>query len=112
MHELSLCRAIAGIVTRHADGRTVQRIGVRVGALRQVVPDTLARCWELVSQGTSLEGSELAVESVPARLECRDCGHHAELAAPVLRCAVCDGTRVSLVAGEECLVTTLDVVEV
>ncbi|EUA09257.1 hydrogenase expression/synthesis hypA family protein [Mycobacterium kansasii 732] len=37
MHELALCEAIAGVVKTHADGRHVDVVRVRVGALRQVV---------------------------------------------------------------------------
>jgi len=111
VHELSLCRAIAGIARRHAGGRRVHRIGVRVGALRQVVPETLVYCWSMVSDGTDLAGSVLDVEPVPARLACRDCGHEQELAELVIRCAGCGGDRVALVAGEEFLLTTLDLAE-
>ena len=67
MHELSICGSIADIVTRRAAGRSVKVINVRVGQLRQIVPDTLVYCWELVSADTSLAGSRISVESVPGR---------------------------------------------
>ena len=41
MHELSLCMAIARTATDHANGRPVDRVFVRIGHFRQVVPDTL-----------------------------------------------------------------------
>jgi hydrogenase nickel incorporation protein HypA/HybF len=112
MHELSLCRAIAGIASRHAGGRPVRTIGLRVGHLRQVVPDTLAYCWPLVCEGTPLAGSRLEIESVPARIACRGCRHEEQLATAVLRCTACGGDQVTIVAGEEFLLTTLDLAEV
>jgi hydrogenase nickel incorporation protein HypA/HybF len=78
VHELSICGAIADIVSRRAGDRHVRVINVRVGQLRQVVPDTLAYCWELVSADTFLDGSRLAIERVPARLHCRGCGSEAD----------------------------------
>jgi hydrogenase nickel incorporation protein HypA/HybF len=82
---------------------------VRVGQLRQVVPDTLAYCWELLSADTSLDGSRLAIERVPARLRCRDCGSEAEIGdLPVFICISCGGTDTQVVAGEELLITSLD----
>lgn len=108
MHELSLCRAIAGIASQHASGRAVLRIGLRVGQLRQVVPDTLVYCWSLVSEGTALAGSVLEVESVPARIACRSCAHNEQLDSVLLRCGACGSDQVTVVAGEEFLVTTLD----
>jgi hydrogenase nickel incorporation protein HypA/HybF len=114
VHELSICRSISGIVTEHAAGRPVARIHVRVGQLRQIVPDTLAHCWELVAAtpGSPLAGSVLEVDSVPAGVDCRACGAHTVLTEPVPRCAACGGCEVAIVTGEEFLVTSLDLAPV
>lgn len=109
MHELSICTAIAQIAERTAAGRRVTCVRIDVGHLRQVVPDTLIHSWEMVVFATPLEGSALDVRSVPAVIECRDCGHQTELAELVLRCAACDSTKTKVVAGNELEVTSLDV---
>jgi hydrogenase nickel incorporation protein HypA/HybF len=109
VHELSICGSIAGIASRHAKGRPVRTINVRIGQLRQIVPDTLVFCWELVSADTPLAGSRLAVESVPARLRCRACDTTADVGdLPVFICASCGATDTEIVAGEEFLITSLD----
>ena len=109
MHELSLCGSIANIVTRHAAGRPVSVIHVQVGQLRQVVPDTLVFCWELVSEGTPLAGSRIDVEGVPARMRCRACGHVAEVGdLPVFACRDCGSIDAEVISGEEFMVTSLD----
>jgi hydrogenase nickel incorporation protein HypA/HybF len=109
---LSLCGAIADIVTRHAGGREVRTIHLRIGQLRQVVPDTLAYCWSLVTVDTALAGSLLDVDHVPVRLECRSCGRPFELGAePVFACPARAGTDVQVVGGEEFLITSLDLRE-
>lgn len=113
MHELSLCGAIAGIATRRAGNRGVGVIHVRVGQLRQVVPDTLAFCWSLVTADTALDGSVLDVERVAARLKCRTCGEEHEFGDSfALACAGCHSLDVAVVAGEEFLVTALELAEV
>jgi hydrogenase nickel incorporation protein HypA/HybF len=109
MHELSLCGAIADIASRRAGARPVEVIHVRIGQLRQVVPETLTFCWSMVSEGTELAGSVLAVERVPAVLRCRTCGAEAELGQQIaFACAACGGLDVDAVAGEEFLVTELE----
>lgn len=109
MHELSVCGSIAGIVTRHAAGRTVKVINVRVGQLRQIVPDTLAYCWELVSADTPLAGSRISIEPVPARIRCRACEHVTDIGTvPVFACGGCGGFDAEVVSGEEFLVTSLE----
>ena len=112
MHELSICRSIVGIVDKHAGDRGVRMVNVRIGAMRQIVPDTLVYCWSLVTEGTQFDGVELNVERVPAALRCDACGHEQQLAEPVLVCAACSGDRVTLVAGDEFLITSLELAEV
>ena len=100
MHELSICSSIADIARRRADGRTVTVINVRVGQLRQIVPDTLVYCWSLISEDTALAGSRIVVESVPARIRCRSCEHTADVGdRPAFACAACGGIDVQIVAG-------------
>ncbi|WP_250291369.1 MULTISPECIES: hydrogenase maturation nickel metallochaperone HypA [unclassified Frankia] len=111
MHELSICHAIAGIVLEHAGDRPVRAVNIRVGQLRQIVPGTLVHCWSLVSQDTALDGSRLRVESVPARVRCAGCGHSWTLSAPVMRCGRCGGQDVSVLHGEEFLITSLELGE-
>ncbi len=112
MHELSLCEAIAGAVTRHAAGRPVARVLVRIGHLRQVVPDALTFSWEMLSTGTDLEGSVLDVESVPAVVSCSACGEETTLDLPILACGRCYNRDVTLISGEEFAVVSLELAEV
>lgn len=111
MHELSICRSIVDVVARHADGREVRAVHLRVGALRQIVPDTLLYCWTLVNAETALADTQLNVEAVPAEVRCRGCDHHQTLTDAALVCASCGGRDIEIVAGEEFLITTLDLAE-
>ena len=45
VHELSLSSAILETVLKHADGRKVNTVELTVGALRQVVPESLDFYW-------------------------------------------------------------------
>jgi hydrogenase nickel incorporation protein HypA/HybF len=113
VHELSLCGAIADIARRRAGDRRVDVIHVRIGRLRQVIPDTLVFCWSLVTSGSELDGSVLEVERIDARLRCRACGEeHAFGEDLVFACPGCHGLDVEVVAGEEFDVTALELVEV
>jgi hydrogenase nickel incorporation protein HypA/HybF len=109
VHELALCGAIAGIVSRRAGDRRVDVIHLRIGQLRQVVPDTLTFCWTLVREGTELDGSALEIERVPAVLECRSCAERFGLDGDIsFACRACGGLDVAVVAGEDFDVTALD----
>jgi hydrogenase nickel incorporation protein HypA/HybF len=74
----------------------VRTISVRIGALRQVVPESLSFYVGIVANGTVCEGAVLDLELVPARASC--CGEEWE--PPAFRCASC-GEPAAIVAGTE-----------
>jgi hydrogenase nickel incorporation protein HypA/HybF len=112
LHELALCEAIAESVTRHARGRPVARVAVRVGHLRQVVPESLLFSWEMLTAGTDLEGSALDIEHVPVTIACNRCHATTELDVPIMLCGACDDSDVSVRSGEELMVVSLELSEV
>ncbi len=75
MHELSISQAIVDTALRHAGGRKVTVVDVRIGRLRQVVPDSLAFYFEIVARDTDVRGRR------PAHRERR-----LRVALPGLRC--------------------------
>jgi hydrogenase nickel incorporation protein HypA/HybF len=110
VHELSLAGAIIDTVERHAAGRRVTVVYLRVGHLRQVVPSSLEFYFEHVARGTVCDGARLELELVPAALRC-GCGQEWTLEDPVFRCPACGQAGAEVVSGEEFLVDCIDVVE-
>lgn len=101
MHELSLSRAILDTTLRHAEGRRVESVQMRIGALRQAVPHSLEFYFGIVSRESDCEGAALEVTYVPARLRCEGCGGEWEPELPIFLCAECGGAEVEVVAGSE-----------
>jgi hydrogenase nickel incorporation protein HypA/HybF len=112
VHELSLSRAIIDVAARHAGGRRVAVVNLKVGRLRQVAPDTLTFYFELAGRGTVCEGARLEQELVPAMLRCTRCGHEWELETPAFRCPSCGSGDVVVDSGEELGVESIEVEEV
>ena len=111
MHELSVAGAILETVRRHADGRQVTQVGLRVGHLRQVVPDSLQFYWGIVTRGTVCEQARLQLDEIEARLACADCGEQWTPDFPVFRCPRCGSANVEVSAGEELSVEYIEVEE-
>jgi hydrogenase nickel incorporation protein HypA/HybF len=110
VHELSLCQAIAGVVKPYADGRHVDVVRVRIGALRQVVPESLSFCWTLVRDYEDMPDAELEMELVTAEVRCRLCGRRSTITSQwCLLCPQCESADVEVLRGDEFLVTSLDV---
>ncbi|WP_019928921.1 hydrogenase maturation nickel metallochaperone HypA [Nocardia sp. BMG111209] len=112
MHELAVCESIVSAVRLHAEGRPVRAIHLRIGTLRQIVPDTLSFCWSMVTEGSDLADSRLLVERIEGRIRCRHCRGERVLDDYVFACDHCGGVDVEVVAGEEFLITALELTEV
>jgi hydrogenase nickel incorporation protein HypA/HybF len=111
MHELSIAESVMAIVERHAQGRKVEKVELKVGHLRQVVPSALEFAFELVAEGTVAEGAVLAMEEVPAAGQCRSCKASTALPGFPLVCGSCGGFDVEVTEGEELLVDSLELAE-
>ena len=111
MHELSLSSAIVGTVVKHAEGRRVSVVSLRVGRLRQVVPDTLEFYFDFVARGTLCEGAKLEQEVLEARLRCDSCDHEWSIEIPAFRCPICGGAEVEISSGNEFEVESIEVEE-
>jgi hydrogenase nickel incorporation protein HypA/HybF len=112
LHELSIAESIVRIASRHAKGRRVTKVKLEIGHLRQVVPSALAFGFELVAEGTPVEGAELEMEEVPAIGMCRECGVESQLRNFPLQCGACGGFDLKVLRGEELLVESLELEEV
>jgi hydrogenase nickel incorporation protein HypA/HybF len=111
VHELSLSSAIVNTVVKHAADRRVTVVYLRVGALRQVVPDTLDFYFGFVSRDTVCEGARLEQELIEARLRCQQCDQEWTIEIPAFRCPSCGGSRVTVATGNEFEVESIEVEE-
>ena len=98
------------MVKPYAAGRRVDVVRVKVGALRQVVPESLSFCWSLVRDYESMPEAELELEVVTAAVHCRSCDRHSEITSRwTVCCPQCESADVEVTRGNEFLVTSLDV---
>lgn len=110
MHELSITRNIVAIVSDHAQGRRVRRITLEVGKLSGVMTGAIAFCFDVVAQGTLLEGATLDITEVEGRARCTACG--AELEMPTLYAAcACGSRRLDRLQGEELKIRAMELEE-
>ncbi|WIM68287.1 hydrogenase maturation nickel metallochaperone HypA [Corynebacterium breve] len=110
MHEVALATQLSHVVARHAEGRRVCAVDIEVGALRQVVPATLAYAWRFVVKDTVLQDAQLNITWVDAEIACSS-GHHTRLDATDyldVRCPTC-ASPTTVIAGEEFRVIDIEV---
>ena len=111
MHELSIATAVLNTALKHAEDRPVEVVVMRVGSLRQVVPESLRFYWGVVARDTVCEDARLEIDEIDARLQCEDCGREWEPLIPAFRCPDCASAHVTVAAGEELEIEYLELRE-
>lgn len=86
MHELGVALELVDAIAERAGGARVQRVVLEVGPLSSVLPDALAFCFELATEGTSVHGASLEVRTSPARARCQSCRRELSLQRASDRC--------------------------
>ncbi len=108
MHELGITQSIVATVAERAEGRKVTRVTLEIGKLSAILPDAIRFCFDLVAQGSVLDGAILDIIEIPGRAHCVDCGNEVTLADVVVRC-VCGSQRLELLAGDELNIRSMEV---
>ncbi len=107
MHELSITASIVEACAERAAGARVARVTVEIGRLTCVLPDALRFCFDVCTEGTSLEGSELEIIEIPGRARCRRCGAEVALDDLATPCG-CGSHDLQRIAGDDLKVKEME----
>lgn len=105
MHEFTVVKNIvqtADQFAREHQIENVRQLTVQIGVLTGVIPQYVRMYYQDLIEGTSLEGSQLQVEEIPAEAFCRHCG---EVFDPGMegdiRCPSCGSAHIEILHGRE-----------
>ncbi len=111
MHELSITQSILQIAIDEAQrngASQVRVIRLKVGALTDIVPESVQFYLDALSPGTPAEGVRLETIVVPIGATCPRCGESYLVEEYDLTCRSCGGTG-KITQGRELLVDSLEV---
>jgi hydrogenase nickel incorporation protein HypA/HybF len=108
MHELAITQSIVDVVSERVGDSRVSTVHLKVGQLSGVVPRAVQFCFELVTDGTPLQGAELLIEELPGVGYCHDCAMDISLPDLILLCP-CGSANVRVVSGRELTVESIEV---
>jgi hydrogenase nickel incorporation protein HypA/HybF len=109
MHELAVTEEIVEIVRRRAGDRRVRRVVIEIGKLSLVLPDAVRFCFDMVAEGTTVEGAALDIVEPDGRGRCRECAAEVLMERPLARCG-CGSTDLDWISGEELKVLQLEMI--
>lgn len=81
---------------------------LEIGALSGVVADALRFCFDLVTEGTNLEGASLEITKPAARCHCRNCDSDFEADGPIALCP-CGSADICVLSGQQLKIISVQV---
>jgi len=112
MHEMGIANSILDAVraeTRRFPGDHISKVGVKIGELAGVDPDSMSFCFEVLVRGTDLEPLILEIEYCPRSYRCRYCGGACSAPVDDLTCTFCGAPGLQFAAGDELNLSYLEV---
>ena len=113
MHELSIAHSLvesAVDAAEKAGARRVTRVHLRLGALSGVVRNALEFGYEITTQGTLLEGSELVIEELPVIVDCDVCHTQSTLdGLQTFACPACGAPGPRMIQGRELELQSIEI---
>ena len=87
------------------------KVGVRIGEMSAIDPESLRFCFEAMIQGTDLESLELGIEVCPRRHRCQVCAREFVVRDYDSRCPQCASLETACISGDELELAYLEVEE-
>lgn len=112
MHELAITESILEIALRHAQAQNATKITdlyIVMGQWSSLVDDSVQFYWDMISDGTIAQGTNLHFERIQTELTCLDCGKLYQPDAETLPCPNCQGTRLKVTKGEEFRLDSIEI---
>jgi len=114
MHEMGIASSVLDAVRAEAQlhpGARISKVGLRIGELAGVDPDSLRFCFEALVKDTPLGPLPLDIEFCARRQLCHTCGCTFEVAAYDLSCPFCGLSPTECVGGTELELSYLELEE-
>lgn len=111
MHELSIIANLFEIMEEKAHEKKARKIvfvKLQVGKLSGVVPEFLHTAFEIFKKDTIANESELEIEEVPLKIECKKCGKNMVKDDFVFICAHCGSTDLKTLSGKELVLEKME----
>ncbi|MDR1450999.1 MAG: hydrogenase maturation nickel metallochaperone HypA [Helicobacteraceae bacterium] len=111
MHEYSIVQALLDQCEREAKkagaGKVVN-IVVKVGRLSGTEPKALKSAFDFFSEQSFCKGATLTLIRQNIVCECKECGETSELDEADFRCPKCNGGHITIIDGEELILTSIE----
>jgi len=109
---MSIAQSLITIIEEEMEkhgATSLKSVRLHIGQMSAIVPDALSFCFQIITEGTALEGARLDMEMIPLRGSCRECGEEFEVRDYAFVCPACAGTQVDSISGQDLSIVEMEV---
>jgi hydrogenase nickel incorporation protein HypA/HybF len=111
MHELKIIQDVFPIIEKVAKEnnlKSINKVFLKVGGLRQVVLEFLQFAFNTVAKDSIAADAELVIEFIPISAVCKNCKKQFNVVDSVYICPYCDNGDVEILTGKEIVLESLE----
>lgn len=111
MHELSIIENIFTKIEQTAKDnhlKKITKVTLKIGKLRQVMPDFLDFAFKAVAEGTIAENAKLIIIEIPVKIFCNKCKEEFIVKDNVYFCPKCESTEIEILSGKELFLDSIE----
>jgi hydrogenase nickel incorporation protein HypA/HybF len=112
MHEMSIAQSLLDIIKEEMekhDAKILRAVRLNVGQMTAVVPQALSFCFEVITNGTELEGARLFMDIVPLKGYCPECDVEFTIEDYTFMCPSCGGSKIETIGGQDLSIVEIEV---
>ncbi len=111
MHEFSIMQNLLKIIEKEAKANSLSKVNgitVKIGKLRQVVPEFIEFAFATIAKDTIADGAKLNIESIPITIHCEKCNKDYPVIEDTYTCPDCDSLDIKVITGKEIILASIE----
>lgn len=112
MHEYAVTQGMLDLVlteAKKAGASKVTEIRLVIGDLSTILDESVQMYFDIMSEGTIVQGAKLSFRRIASRFRCKGCGNEFDKPAKGFDCPQCGGPGFPTGVGKEFYIESIDV---
>ena len=101
MHEYTIVQSMLDLCEKHAKGRKIDKVAVKIGRMSGIEPHFLKESFDVFKEETVCESATMEIDIIDIAIVCKDCGKEAVIDSFNFFCPHCKGGNTEVLTGQE-----------
>jgi len=111
MHEYTIVQSMLDLCEKHANGKEVEKLVVKIGKMSGIEPHFLKESFDIFKEDTLCHNATMEMELIDITIKCSDCHKEAMVDSFNFYCPYCGGGNTEVLTGQEMHIDYIEVKE-